>query len=325
MVPRFSHVRPTAVADAARHLTEGSARLHAGGTDLLGCLRDGVFAADTVVSLSMVPGLKGVSEQPDGGLRIGAMTPLADIAAAETIQSRYTALAEAAGAVGSPQLRHQGTVGGNLCQKPRCWYYRSELHCLRKGGEQCFAYSGDNRYHCILGGDTCYIVHPSDTAPALIALQAVARVTGADGSRSVAVESLHMPPATDPLRETVLEPDEILTELVMPAPPAGLRSSYRKVRSRGSWDFALSGVALALVLDDDTVTGARVVLSGVAPIPWRAREAETVLTGQRLDADTIRRAAEAAVAGAEPLEHNAYKVPLTIGLVTDQLEAMARG
>jgi xanthine dehydrogenase YagS FAD-binding subunit len=325
MLPNFAYVRPTSLDETVEQLSKPGARLHAGGTDLIGCLRDSVFKADALVSLSSVPGLDGIAETADGGLRIGALVSIARVASDARIRERYRALAEAAAVVASPQLRAQGTIGGNLCQKPRCWYYRGEFHCLRKGGDQCFAVRGENHFHCILGGDGCYIVHPSDTAPALVALEALARITGPAGSRSVPVERFHVPPSVDPHRETVLEPGELVTELVLPAPAAGLVSSYRKVRARGSWDFALAGVALALVLDGRRVREARVVLSGAAPVPWRAHDAEAALVGRRLDAKGAAAAAAAAMTGAEPLEHNGYKPALFKGLIAEQLEALVPG
>jgi xanthine dehydrogenase YagS FAD-binding subunit len=323
MLPSFAYVRPNSLDEAVAQLSRPGARIHAGGTDLLGCLRDQVFGAASVVSLSSVPGLDSIEESADGGLRVGALVRVARLAADPRIRTRYRALAEAATVVASPQLRAQGTIGGNLCQKPRCWYYRGEFHCLRKGGEQCFAVRGENHFHCILGGDSCFVVHPSDTAPALVALQALVRIAGPAGRRVVPVEGFHVAPAVDPRRETVLEPGELVTEIVLPAPPAGLVGSYRKVRARGSWDFALAGVALALVLDGGRVKQARVVLSGAAPVPWRAQAAEEALVGRRLDARSAAAAAEAAVTGAEPLEHNGYKVPLFRGLIAEQLEALA--
>jgi xanthine dehydrogenase YagS FAD-binding subunit len=325
MLPAFTYSRPRTLAEALEVLSQGSARIHAGGSDLLGCLHDGVFTTERVVSLDALDDLRGIREMPDGSLRIGALTSIAEVAAHRGVGRRFAALADAASQVASPQLRNQGTLGGNLCQKPRCWYYRGEFDCLRKGGDLCYAYAGENRYHCILGGDSCYIVHPSDTAPALIALDAAVRVASPSGSRTLAVEKLHVPPSEDPQREVALEPGEILTEVLVPAPDPRLRSSYRKVRERGAWDFALAGVALAMVLDGDTVASAGVVLSGVAPVPWRARDAEGVLQGSRLDAGTIRDAARAAVNSAEPLGQNAYKVPLVMGLVEEQLERLARG
>ena len=322
MLPTFTYARATSIDNALAILNDRPALIHAGGTDLLGCLRDGIFRADTVVSLSAVQELRGIRPAADGSVRIGALTSIADIAADESIGQRFQALAQAAAVVASPQLRNQGTLGGNLCQKPRCWYYRGDFDCLRKGGEICYAYEGENQYHCIFGGDMCYIVHPSDIAPALAALGGVCRISGPNSSRSVAVESFHVPATEDPRRETVLEVDEILTEVVLPPPAPGLRSSYRKVRTRGAWDFALAGVALAIVFDGDTVRSANVFLSGAAPVPWRATGVEAAITGKKLDAATIATASKAAVEGAEPLAENGYKLPLFEGLMTEQLEAI---
>ncbi len=281
------------------------------------------FDAETVVSLTKIPGLSGITSTADGGLKIGAMTSVAEIASNSTLAESYAVLADAAQAVASPQLRNQGTIAGNLCQKPRCWYYRGDFDCLRKGGEKCFAYEGENQYHCIFGGELCFIVHPSDTAPALAALGAICRISGPGGTRSVAVENLHVPPSVDPQKETVLEADEIITEIMIPTPARGLRSSYRKVRIRQAWDFALAGVALALVFDGDTVKSARVFLSGAAPVPWRAEGVEKAVTGKKLDKKTIAAAAAAAVKGAEPLSKNGYKIAMFEGLITEQLEAIA--
>jgi len=322
MLPKFTYARPKSLDEALAVLDDRPALVHGGGTDLLGCLRDRILIADTVVSLSAIDELRGIRPGSDGGLRIGALTTIAEIASDPTIAARYPGLAQAAASVASPQLRNQGTIVGNLCQKPRCWYYRGDFDCLRKGGEICYAFAGENQYHCIFGGELCYIVHPSDTAPMLAALGAVCRISGGRSDRSVAVEKFHVPPSEDPRRETVLEVDELVTGIVIPPPPAGLRTSYRKARTRQAWDFALAGVALALNFDGDTVTSADVFLSGVAPVPWRATGVEKVLSGKTLDDATITAAAEAAVAGSEPLSENGYKVPLVKGLVTEQLEAI---
>jgi xanthine dehydrogenase YagS FAD-binding subunit len=255
-------------------------------------------------------------------LRIGSLTTIAEIARHPVIQSKYRALSMAANEVASPQLRNQGTIGGNLCQKPRCWYYRGEFHCLRKGGDQCYAVEGENAYHCILGGENCFIVHPSDTAPALVALQASVSIAGPNGRRTVAVEDFHMSPADDYTRETVLEPAEIVTEIVLPPPAPGLQSSYRKVRARRSWDFALAGVALAVVFNGNRADDCRVVLSGAAPVPWPSAEAEKVVRGRQLNRDRAAQAAEAALENAEPMEQNAYKIPLFRNLIEQQLMAI---
>jgi xanthine dehydrogenase YagS FAD-binding subunit len=323
MLPAFAYIRPASLADALGRLEEGTARIHAGGTDLIGCLRDRVFGTDSVVSISQLDELRGVETTADGGLRIGALTTVAEVAAHPVLKQRYTALAEAAALVASPQLRNQGTLGGNVCQKPRCWYYRGDFHCLRKGGDVCYAYGGENEGHCLFGGDGCYVVHPSDTAPALVALGAVARVVGPRGARRIPLGDLFVPAATDYTRETVLAPNEILADLTLP-PAAGRRvSTYRKVRARAAWDFALVAAAIALTREGGVIRHASIVLGGVAATPWRSSKAETALVGSRLDAATIASAADAAVDGAEPLEKNAYKVPMLRGLITERLESLA--
>ena len=317
MLPSFSYIPVRSLDEAVDHLTGGDARIHAGGTDLLGCLRDGVLTATKVVSLSGLDELRGIRIEA-GTAHIGALTTIAEITASPMLQQRWPGLTQAAGEVASPQLRNQGTLGGNLCQKPRCWYYRGDFHCLRKGGPECFALDGQNQYHCIFGESGCCIVHPSDTAPALIALGA--RVHTSVG-RDIDVEALFMSPADDVTRETVLTPNEIITEVIVPTAPS--YTSYRKVRARRSWDFALAGVALALEMTGKNVRSGRVVLSGVAPIPWRATAVERVITGASLDAATIKRAAAAAVAGAQSLGNNGYKIPLVRGMIEEELTRAA--
>lgn len=323
MLTNFTYTRPKSLKEAVKALSFDGARLHAGGTDLLGCLRDHVFAIKKMVSISGLKELRGIAKTPDGGLRIGALTTITEIAESKLVQEQYTALAQAAREVASPQLRNQGTIGGNLCQKPRCWYYRGEFLCLRKGGETCFAVSGENQYHCILGGGPCFIVHPSDTAPALVAFEASVRITGPKGQRTVTLEKFPVLPIVDARRETVLESGEIVTEIVLPPAP-GIRSSYRKVRTRASWDFALAGVALAIRFQNDVVSHARVVLSGAAPVPWRSKEIESAIVGTRLDADVIEKAAAGSMKNAQPLSQNEYKIPLFRGMIEEELTAMSK-
>jgi xanthine dehydrogenase YagS FAD-binding subunit len=324
MTPNFSYIRVNSVKDAVKQLSDKGSMVMAGGTDLMGCLRDDIFSADKLVSLSKLAELRGIKETADGGVRIGALTTITEIAENPTVSKRYPALAQAASAVASPQLRNQGTIGGNLCQKPRCWYYRGEFHCLRKGGQLCYAMEGENEYHAIFGHDRiCAIVHPSDTAPALIAFQAGVRIAGPKGTRLVPVEKFHVLPKVDVLRETVLAPGEIVTEVLLPKPPEGAKSAYRKVRARRSWDFALSGSAIVASFKDGNVQQARVVFSGVAPIPWRSPEFERAIIGKKLDSDTIAKAGEAAVLNAEPLEQNGYKIALLKAVVEEELSKMA--
>jgi xanthine dehydrogenase YagS FAD-binding subunit len=323
MMPAFQYVRVQSLGDGIKHLSSKGAKIQAGGTDLLGCLREKVFTADKVVSLTNLKDLKGIREDR-GGLRIGALTTLSEVAENLLVKKLYPGLSRATLEVGSPQLRAQGTIGGNICQKPRCWYYRGEFHCIRKGGDTCFAVAGENQYHCIFGGTDCYIVHPSDTAPALSALRATVHITGPKGSRSVPFDQFFVLPAKDPTTETILTTEEIVTEISIPAPPPGLRSSYRKVRARGSWDFALAGLALALRFEGNRVSEAQVWLSGAAPVPWRSKEVEQEILGKSLEEKTISAAASAAVKKAVPLSKNGYKVSLFRAVIEEELEAMAR-
>jgi xanthine dehydrogenase YagS FAD-binding subunit len=324
MLTNFSFIRPKSLKEAMKQLSSSGVGILAGGTDLLGCLRDHVFDVRKLVSVNGLKELKGITRTSDNGLRIGALTTISDVVEHPAVNERYTALAQAARSVASPQLRNQGTIGGNLCQKPRCWYYRGDFHCLRQGGKTCFAVSGENQYHCILGGGPCFIVHPSDIASALVAFDASVRITGPKGSRTVPVEKFHVLPRVDVHKETVLKQGEIVTEIILP-PNRGSRSSYRKIRARASWDFALAGLALAVRFKDGAVANARAVLSGAAPIPWRSREIEAAITGKKLDVDVITAAAVAAMKNAQPLAENDYKVALFRGMIEEELEAIAKG
>lgn len=323
MLPSFSYVRANSLDEAVTALSREGARLHAGGTDLLGCLRDGVIAASTVVSISRIKELQGIQQMAEGGLRIGALVTIDAVSRHPIVRSGYRALAMAAAAVASPQLRHQGTLGGNLCQKPRCAYYRGDFPCLRKGGDLCFAVDGENAHHCILDGDNCYMVHPSDTAPALVALGASVVIAGPKGERTVPVEAFHVAPSEDYLKETVLDTGEILTAVVLPPSPDGLQSAYRKVRARGVWDFALAGAAVAVLLKKGRVAHCRIVLSGAAPVPFRATAAEAALAGKVPDKDTIAEAARAALKNAAPMSGNSYKIPMFRGIIEQELAVMA--
>ncbi len=322
MLPTFTYVKPTTLEHAVRELATPGARACSGGTDLLGCLRDRVLKADKLVSLNGLAELRGISELPNGGLRIGALSTLSEIASHTLITTRYHALSAAAGAAASPQLRNQGTIGGNLCQRPRCWYYRGDFPCARKGGDTCFAKEGENQLHAIFGGDVCVMVHPSDTAPALTALDASVRLVGPRGSRTVALDAFFVLPSKDYTRETVVEPDELVADIVLPPPPAAALSTYRKLRSRGAWDFALTGAAVALGMHGKKVERARIVLSGVAPVPWRVELAERELVGHELSEALIERVAQRASEHASPLSANAYKVALVRGAVAEALSEL---
>jgi xanthine dehydrogenase YagS FAD-binding subunit len=322
MLPNFSYIRPASLAEALDQLAAPGARAHAGGTDLLGCLRDRVFDARVVVSLGGLRELRGISTVAGGALRIGALTTIAEVAAHPVVVERCTALAHAADAVASPQIRHQGTIGGNLCQRPRCWYFRGDFDCTRKGGQICYAMAGEHQRHAVFGAGACLAVHPSDTATALVALGARANIAGRGGARSVDLESFFLLPDEDMAKENVLQPDEILTDVVVPPPPPGFVSAFRKVRTRGAFDFALASVAAGLAVRQGRVEAPRIVLGAAALKPWRAVEAEKILAGARLDAKTIALAANAAVRGAAPFDGNAYKIPMFRGLVLELLEGL---
>ena len=322
MIPKFTYARATSVQQAVKQSSALGTMLHAGGTDLLGCLRDRVVSIDKAVSISGISELRGIKSTKEGGLSIGALMTLAEVADHPLIAERYAALAQGAASAASPQLRNQGTLGGNLCQRPRCWYFRGQFHCLRKGGDRCYAVAGRNEFHAILGGEGCYIVHPSDTAPGLMALEALVRVVGPRGARTIPLNSFFVGPDKEKMKENVLTQGDVITEILLPPRGAGHRSSYRKVRARGAWDFALAGVALSIRFAENRVAEARIVLSGVAPVPWRSAEAEKVLIGQQMDQGVAQRAAEACVKDAVPLSGNEYKIHLTRGLVHDALLAL---
>jgi xanthine dehydrogenase YagS FAD-binding subunit len=321
MMNNFAYVKAGSLAEAVKALSTKGAWLHAGGTDLLGCARSEIIQVEKVVSISNLKLLKGISLQPDGGMKIGALTSLAEIASNTAIGAKYAVLAQAAAAVGTPQIREQGTIGGNICQKPRCWYFRGEMQCLKKGGTRCFAAGGENQYHAIFGGGPCFFTHPSDVAVALAAVQAQLAITGPAGTKPVKIENFFVDPKKSVARENMLLPGEIITDVRIPAVSGTVKSSFRKIAARGSWDFALVSVAAVLQLEGGNVRAARIVLGGVAPYPWRAAEAEKSLVGKKLDSAAVAAVAEAAISGAAPLRDNAYKVDMVKGAVEESLAA----
>ena len=321
----FEYASARSLKEAVSLLGEkpGKARVIAGGTDLIPQMKERLAEPDRLVNLKTIPGLDRIGVDKKG-LRLGALALLAEIADHPEVLLHWRALAQGAGAAATPQIRNAGTVGGNLCQRPRCWYYRSEeFRCLKKGGETCFALEGENKYHAIFGGDDCRIVHPSDTAPALVAFEAFGTIHSPAGERTVPLEKFFTLPAADVSRENVLGEDEILSGVEVPRPPEGTRSLYYKVREKSSFDFALVSCAAALTFDGKTCTRARLVLGGVAPIPWRCAGAEAILAGHPADPGRITRAADAALSGAAPLSGNRYKVSMAKGIVRRVLATLA--
>jgi xanthine dehydrogenase YagS FAD-binding subunit len=315
-----------ASADAAAALlneTTETAALIAGGTDLIDLLKSGVSAAGLVVDLRTVPGLAGIVPEK-GGLRIGAMTRVVDLAADRTVERDHPGLKQAALSLATPQLRNVGTVGGNLCQRPRCWYFRDpEVVCRKKGGFNCFAYEGRNKYHCIFGGSGCYIVYPSDLAPMLISLGAMATVATPKGDQTMPLEAFYAGPEVDVTRENVLAKGQFLKSVWVPGPAAGQKSAYVKLEERDTWDFALVSAAVTGVVRGGTLAGISVVCGGVAPVPWRLKKAEAVLKGRAASEAVIREAAEAALTDAVPLKENGYKTDLVYAALKEAVLAIA--
>ncbi len=307
---RFAHVSPDSVAAATAALQEAGAAPIGGGSDLLGMVKDDLAAPDRLVRLTRLPGLDTVAPRPDGGVRIGGMITLAALSRHPVIRDRYAVLAEAAESVGTPQIRNAGTLAGNLTQRPWCWYFRQGFPCFKHGGTRCFSRTGESQFNAILGGGPSFIVHPSDTAPALVALDAQIHIVGDTGQRWLPIRRFFVLPGEDVSRENVLRPGEIVTELELP-PHAGARSVYAKVTDREAWTHAVVSTAVVLTLDDDGVCqAAGLVLGGVAPIPWRVEPVERLLVGERITPQLAAAAATASVEGARALARNRYKIPL---------------
>jgi xanthine dehydrogenase YagS FAD-binding subunit len=323
----FSYNRPVTLKDAAAQLAKekqfGKIAIIAGGTDLLGEMKDNLAAPERLVAVKHLKELQGIRSTASG-LRIGASTLIADIAESAMVQQQAPLLAMAAGKIGTPQIRNMGTIGGNLCQRPRCWYYRNNYPCFKHGGNTCFSALGENDYHAILEAGPSFIVHPSDSAPALVALGATARIAGSSGrERLVPMDQFFVLPKVNPRRENVLQPDEILAGIDVQTAPAGAKAVYIKEMVREVWDFALCSVAAMITLQNGVVRDARIVLGGVAPVPYRALKAEAAIKGRALDEASAAAAGLAAVGGARPLARNGYKVQLTQAVVKRALLSLA--
>ena len=292
--------------------------IKAAGVDLLDLLKEGLLTPAQVVNLYDVPGIREIVEEQDGGVRIGSMLTLASLAVHPTLRERYPALAGAVRESASPQIRNVATLGGNLLQRPRCWYFRSHaFHCLRKGGGHCFAISGENQYHAIFNNMPCAIVHPSTAATVLVALGATVELANAAGTkRQLLLEDFFVPVEKDLQRENDLQPQEILTAIRLPKMPTNTRMAHIKQGEKDSFDWPLADVAVILDFSpDSSCKRAGIILGAAAPVPHRAKSAEAALIGKRVDEDAAAQAARAALDGATPLSKNAYKLPLFETLV----------
>jgi xanthine dehydrogenase YagS FAD-binding subunit len=318
VIPPFQLFQPASVDDALELLEARGeeAWILAGGMDSFDWLKDRTKRTSAVIELSQIGALQGIREA-NGGFEIGAMTTLTEVAEHAGVRERFPILAEAAGLVASPQIRNQGTLGGNLSQDTRCWYYRRGWHCYRAGGNICYADTPTaiNREHAILDADRCVAVSPSDTAPALIALDAQMVIRRRGSERVVDAADYFMGPGTDITRMTVLRPGELLTAIRIPATWAGARFYFEKVRDRQVWDFPLVNVASAIKIDGNRIGESRIVVGAVAARPLRLEAVEQAIAGRPADEETAKMAGELAIAGATPLRFNAYKIPLMRNLV----------
>jgi xanthine dehydrogenase YagS FAD-binding subunit len=330
-VKAFEWASAESVDEAVKLLAEVQAedvndgpRPMSGGQDLLTTMKERILVPKRVVNLKTISGLDGIEYDPAKGLVIGALAKLCEIESHPAIVKNFPGLAQAAASIATVQLRNVGTIGGNLCQRPRCWYFRlPHIVCLKKGGDTCYSEHGENKYNAILGGGPSFIVHPSDLATMLTALDAVVTIAGPKGSREVEIGKFFILPSEDASRENILDDAEIVTKIFVPASAFAGRSTYLKFKERLSLDFAMGAAAAAVEIGaDGNVKQARLVLGAVAPIPWRVPQAEAALVGKPLSDDSIRAAAEIALQDAKPLTKNAYKIPLSKALVRRALTGL---
>ena len=311
----FKHIDTSDINTAVKALQAPDTMPIAGGTDLVTELKKDIRAPQKLVNIKRIAQLRQMSET-DEMFKIGALITITDLETDPSIRERFPSLSQAAGTVGTLQLRNSGTTGGNICQSVRCWYYRHpSVHCWLKGGETCFARQGNNRLHAIFGRSPCVAVNPSDIAPVLIALGAQANVASAQGTKTVPVESLFKLPEVNRRSQNVLEAGELIETIDIPQPSKSANGVYLKIMERATWSFAMVSVAVQIDWEGQKAKDARVVLGGVAGQPWRAQGAEKLLIGQEVNEALAAKAGEAAVSEARPLEYNQYKIPMVKNLL----------
>jgi xanthine dehydrogenase YagS FAD-binding subunit len=309
----FEYAMPEKIEEIFEYMQVPGAVLKAGGNDLLDLMKEEILVPKRLVNIRDINELKFIKEDDKMGLVIGPNMTLADLAKEEKLQGSFQALAQAAASAALPQIRNSATLGGNLCQHPRCWYFRSgDFPCARKGGDQCFALDGENQYHAIFGNsDGCAIVHPSATAVALMALDAKLQIRNKKNSREINISEFFTPPAQDVTRENILEKDEIISEIIIPTYMKDYKSYYFKQKEKQAHDWPIADVAVALKLEGaNTCLDARIVLGSAAPVPWRVEKAEVLLKNATITKEQARKAAQTALEGAEPLSLNSYKIPI---------------
>ena len=308
---KFAFVDCTTVDDALGQLGNGAV-IKAGGIDLLDLMKEDIVSPPKVVNIRNIGSLHGITVSPEG-LHLGPLSTLNEIAAHPEIQKNYSALSDAAGHAATPQVRYMATLGGNIMQRPRCWYFRStDFDCKKKSNtsNDCHAHTGENQYHAVMNNGTCAMVHPSSTAVPLLAMNAKVELTSKKGKRTVAMTNFYVPPEKSLINETAVQPGEIITSIFVPAPEAGTRSAYQKYGEKESFDWPLADAGVVLVMDGTTCRKASIVLGVAAPTPIRASAAERVLAGKTINEALAREAAAAAMKSATPLSQNAFKVQL---------------
>ena len=320
----FDYLQPKTLEEASSLLmkAKGKAIPYSGGTDALSLLKEDIISPEEVVNLKNIPNLTAIEYENGKGLKIGGLVTITDIAENPLIAEKYAVLSEAANVIASPQLRNVGTLGGNLNQRPRCWYFRKDFDCIRKGGSICYAVDGENKYHCIVGGGPCYIVHPSDMAVALLALDASVKIFSGKKSRTVPISEFFVLPDVNYLKENILEPGEIVTEVIVPELPNNTKSGYYKFMERDVWDFAVVSVAAVLTKNGNSLKSGKIAYGGVAPAPWLDTNINSRIKGLSLDDDSIEKAVAQVLKDADPLEQNEYKIPLARNLTRKMIKKL---
>lgn len=319
---RFEYIQPEKLSEASLALGKNweEALPYAGGTDLYGMLKHELVQPDKIVNLKKLPGMDKIEYSQKSGLKIGALVKINQLVKQDVIQEKYPVLHQAAAEVASPQLRNVGTIGGNLCQRPRCWYFRSEFQCLRKSGDICYAVDGENKYHCIIGGGPCFIVHPSDTAVALLALDAQLTVENSKTSKTFPMKDFFVLPEKNILRENILNSGDIITSVIVPSLPKNTSSAYIKVKERGAWDFAIVSIAAVIQNSGTMIQSGKIAFGGVAPIPWLDEKLSSRLKNLPVSKQNLRLLQDDVLTDADPLAQNSYKHTLAKNLTTRILE-----
>ncbi len=313
----FQYINPKNLKEAAKDNTKSA--LKSGGTDLLGMMKDGLQEPEEIINLKNLKELDYIKYQAEKDLEIGALTTIAGLAENKDVIKHFPLLVQAAREIASPQLRNTGTVGGNLCQRPRCWYFRGEFDCLRKGGDTCFAVDGENKFHCIVGGGPCFIVHPSDLAVALLALDAKVDIYSDGKTKTIPINDFFIFPEDDETKENILKPGEILTRISIPEMAAGSVSQFIKFKERASWDFAVVSLGIVLQKNGSAIKDGKIAFGGVAPRPWLDKKLNERLAGTGADEKSLKTLADMALTDAEPMAKNDYKIILARNLLKQAL------